>query len=133
MIEIKIPAEIRDYKSKLLLGLSVRQIIALAVALIVCIPVGIFGHGHIPDDILPWIIILLAAPCIGYGFFTFQGMQFEEFIRVFLSLNFLPQKRVFEDTEQNLFLSIKNELMENATVQSRIESGEYHEEWSDTN
>ena len=53
MIEVKIPAEIQEYKSKLIAGLSVRQVIAIGGALAVCVPVGVFGYGRISGDILP--------------------------------------------------------------------------------
>ena len=44
MIEIKVPKEIKDYKSKLFFGLSVRQFICTAAALGICVPLYIFGN-----------------------------------------------------------------------------------------
>lgn len=128
MLQVKLPAEIQEYKSKLIWGLSVRQIISIGVALLVCVPVGVLGYGHISSDILPWIIMLLAAPCIAWGFFTIQGMKFEDYAKCFLEYTFLPQERVFEDTETNIFLTIHSELVEEEIVKQRIASGEYESE-----
>lgn len=46
MLNIRLPAEIRAYKSKLIAGFSVRQILSLVAAMVICVPVGVFGHGH---------------------------------------------------------------------------------------
>lgn len=125
MIEVKIPAEIQEYKSKLVFGLSARQIIAIVGALAVGVPLGVLGYGHISGDILPWLIIISVFPFAGWGFMTFKGMRFEEFMKAFLSMNFLPQRRVYEDTDVNLFHSLNEEIIENKIVQQRIENGEF--------
>lgn len=132
MIEVKIPAEIQEYKSKLIFGLSTRQVIAIGGALLVGVPLGVFGSGHIPSDILPWLIMLTVVPFAGYGFFKFKDMKFEEFMKVFLMLNFFPQQRVYEDTDMNIFASLNEEINAENIVQQRIKAGELEaddEEW----
>lgn len=129
MLEVKIPAEIQEYKSKLIAGLSVRQFIAIAGALLVGVPIGVFGYGHIPDDILPWLIMISVVPFVGYGFFKFKGMNFEEFLQAWISFNFLPQKRVYEDTDVNYFYTIQEEMLYKDIVKQRIENGELSEDF----
>lgn len=125
MLEVKIPLEIQDYKSKLIAGLSVRQLISIGGAFISALPVGILGYGRISSDILPWFIIVMTAPWVLFGFFTFQGMKFEDYIRSWLAFNFLPQKRVYEDTDDSLLQNIHEELLEESVLQQRIDNGEY--------
>lgn len=125
MIEVKIPAEIQEYKSKLVFGLSARQIIAIVGALSVGVPLGVLGYGHISGDILPWLVVISVFPFAGWGFMTFKGMRFEEFMKAFLSMNFLPQRRIYEDTDVNLFHSLNEEIIESKIVQQRIENGEF--------
>lgn len=127
MIEKKLPAEISDYKSKLIFGLSTRQFIAIAGALIVGVPVGVFGRKFLSEDMLMWIVMLIVVPFAGWGFFTFKGMRFEEFMKAFISMNFLPQRRVYEDVDYNLFHALHEEMVEDAIIQQRIDSGEYEE------
>ncbi len=131
MIEVKIPAEIKDYKSKLVANLSVRQIISLAGALLVGVPLGVFGSKFIPADILPWIIIIAVAPILGYGWITFMDMKFEDLAKSVLAFNFLPQRRVYEDTEVNLFHELHTEMIARDIEQQRIDNGEFEieEEW----
>lgn len=128
MIEVKIPAEIQEYKSKLIFGLSTRQIIAITGALIVGVPLGVLGYGHISGDILPWLVIVSVFPFAGWGFMTFKSMRFEEFMKVFFSMTFLPQRRVYEDTDVNLFISLNEEIIENEIRHQRFENGEFEDE-----
>lgn len=127
MIEVKIPSEIQEYKSKLIAGLSTRQVISIAGALLTGVPIAMMGNGHISPDILPWIVIIVVIPFAGFGFFTFKGMRFEEFVKVFFNMNFLPQKRVYEDTDSNLFMELCDEIRSMDIVQQRIDIGEYDE------
>ena len=125
MIEVKIPAEIQEYKSKLIFGLSTRQIIAIIGALAVGVPLGVLGYGRISGDILPWLVIISVFPFAGWGFMTFKDMRFEVFMKAFLSLNFLPQRRVYEDVDMNIFCSLHDEIMEEDIVNQRIANGDY--------
>ena len=136
MIEVKIPAEIQEYKSKLIAGLSTRQVISIAGALLTGVPIAVMGNGHISPDILPWIVIAVVVPFAGFGFFTFKGMRFEEFVKVFFMMNFFPQRRVYEDTDVNLFVSLNEEILSRDIIQQRIDNGEYDdeiEEWREIN
>ncbi len=137
MIEVKIPSDIQAYKSKLIAGLSVRQVIAIAGALVTAVPIGVFGRDKIPADYLLWIIILAVTPFAGYGFLNFQGMPFEQFVVVMFNHYLMPQKRVYEDTDANLFSELSGELTALDILQQRIDAGEYEEtgeqEWRGTN
>lgn len=126
MIEVKIPADIQEYKSKLVLGLSFRQIIAIGGALAVGVPLSLLGRNRIPDNILPWLVILFAViPFGGWGFCTYKEMKFEEFMKVFFKFNFFPQKRIYEDTENNIFSSFSEEILEQDIVRQRVDAGEF--------
>ena len=61
-------------------------------------------------------------------------MHFEEFMKFFLSHNLNPQKRVYEDTEHNIFHHINEEINEIEIVQQKIDNGELEtvtKEWSE--
>lgn len=98
MIEIKIPKEIRDYKEKFLFGLTVRQFFSVAAALAICVPLYIFGKEPLGADLMSWLIILIAAPIFAFGFFKFNGMQFEQFLLILYRQKWAePQKRKYEE------------------------------------
>lgn len=124
MLEIKIPADIQSYKTKLMFGLTTRQIISIGAALGVGVPLAVYGKKIIPEDILSWLVIIVAAPIVAWGFFTYKDMKFEDYARAMLNFNLNPQKRVYEDTELNIFAAANEELNEIELTQQRIDSGE---------
>jgi hypothetical protein len=124
MLSMKIPAEIQEYKSKLIIGLSARQFFSIAGAILVGVPIGMFGHGHISADVLPWIVIVAVVPFFAFGFFTFKGMRFEELVKACCNMWFRPQIRVYEDAD-GIFRELHEEIIELEIVQQRLKNGEY--------
>ena len=126
MLSMKIPAEIQEYKSKLIFGLSVRQFFSLAGAVLVGVPIGVIGHGRISADILPWFVIVAVMPFFAFGFLTFKGMRFEELVKALCNMWFRPQIRVYEDAD-GIFQQIQEELIVEEIVRQRIANGDYEE------
>ncbi len=124
MLSMKIPAEIQEYKSKLVFGLSTRQFFSIAGAVLVGVPIGVIGHGRISADILPWFVIITVMPFFAFGFFTFKGMRFEELVKACCKMWFTPQIRVYEDSD-GIFQQLHEEIIEQEIVQQRIANGEY--------
>ena len=96
MIEIKVPKEIKDYKSKLFFGLSVRQFICTAAALGICVPLYIFGRRYFSDDVVSWVVIIIGAPLLFTGYFRYNEMNFEELAVEWIRFNFYDQRRKYE-------------------------------------
>lgn len=111
MIEIKIPKEITDYKEKFLFGLTVRQLVSAVVALAICVPLFIFGKDYLGEDLMGWIIILVAIPVFAFGFFRYDGMPFEKFLALIYRQKWVePQKRKYE--ELPVFWNCREEIIE---------------------
>ena len=133
MLEVKIPKEIKDYKSKLVYGLTVRQVVAIICALLVGVPLGVFGARYIPQDYLLWLVILSVTPIILWGFITYKGMRFEEYAKVLYKFFMFPQKRVYEDVNVNYFCFVHEILSARNIRQQRIAEGEIDEDKDDEN
>ena len=111
MIEIKIPKEITDYKEKFLFGLTVRQLVSAVVALAICVPLFISGKDYLGEDLVGWIIILVAIPVFAFGFFRYDGMPFEKFLALIYRQKWVePQKRKYE--ELPVFWNCREEIIE---------------------
>ena len=109
MIEIRIPKEIKNYREKLFFGLTLRQCICASVALLICVPLYIFGNKFLPQEALSWLVILIAAPLMLAGFFRYNDMTFEQFAVEFIYHNFTPQKRVY--SYEPIFIELRNEYI----------------------
>lgn len=105
MIDIRIPKEIRKYKEKFFFGLTFRQSICLALALIINVPLYILGKDVVGNDLMGWIIILTSIPFMCIGFVNYDGMNFEQLFIAFLKHEAInPKKRIYET--DNLFREI---------------------------
>lgn len=111
MIEIKIPKEITDYKEKFLFGLTVRQFVCVVAALAVCVPLIIFVKDALGEDLVGWLVILIAVPIFAFGFFKYDGMPFEKFLGLLYRQKWAePQRRVYE--ELPVFWECREEIIE---------------------
>lgn len=110
MIEIRVPKEITDYKQKFLFGLTVRQFVSVVLALGICVPLYIFGKEPLGEDIISWLIIIIAAPIFCFGFLKFNDMPFEKFAMLVIRQILEPQKRKY--VELPVFWSLRNILIE---------------------
>lgn len=110
LIEIRIPKEIKNYREKLFFGLTLRQCICAGTALLICVPLYIFGNKILPQEAVSWVVILVAVPLMLVGFFRYNDMMFEQFAVEFMFHNFTPQKRIYSFEPpfmelRNLYLS----------------------------
>ena len=88
-IEVKIPKEVRQHKESIFFGLSLRQFICSVLA--AASAAGVYlGLGKVVSkDSASWLCILLAAPMAMAGFFSYNGLNFEQFIWAFIKSEFL--------------------------------------------
>lgn len=118
MIEIKVPKEITDYKEKFMFGLTVRQFFSVAVALVICVPLYIFGKDYLGEDLVSWLIIIVAAPVFGFGFFKYNGMPFEQFVLLLYRQKWAePQRRKY--IELPVFWYCREEII-NEEIQHQL-------------
>jgi hypothetical protein len=110
MIEVRIPKEIRDYKEKLFFGLNVRQSICIVLSIVICVPLYFFGKNYINEELLGWIIILIAVPIMMTGFFKYNEMYFFEFLKTIIMFNYINQKRNFDVNMNTLREGVSNEF-----------------------
>lgn len=121
MIEIRIPKEIRTYKEKLFFGLNLRQLICTIIAIIVNVPLYWFGREYVGADTASWIVILIAMPLIMIGFFNYNGMTFEQFLKSVIQQEIIyPQRRKYMTVNMfELLTNIKEKGEQNLAVISK--------------
>lgn len=101
-MEIKIPKEVRSHRETIFFGLSTRQFICSALAVGVAVAVYLGLQGVLGKDTASWLCILAAAPLAAAGFFSYNGLTFEQFAWAFMKSQFLcAGPRVFRS--ENLY------------------------------
>jgi len=98
MLTASIPKDIRDYKEKLIAGFTARQLISAIAAIGVCVPIYIYGRKYLPEDVISWLVILIAFPLGAIGFFRLNGMPAEKFIVCIFLYFIYPVKRVYKSS-----------------------------------
>jgi hypothetical protein len=95
MITVRTPNDIREYKEKLVAGLTARQIICIIALAAVCAPIIIFGRAYFSADALSYICIGVAIPIGLIGFYKIDNMPFERFFKAMLKFNRSKRELVF--------------------------------------
>ena len=106
MINIRIPKEIRTYKEKIAVGLTVRQLLATIAAMMICVPLYLFGKKYLPEDVTAWAIIIVALPIVSIGFIRISGLPMEKFSVAVFRWFIAPSKRKF--ATDNYFRELDN-------------------------
>ena len=109
-MEIRINKEIKDYHESLFFGLSVRQFICSVAAVGAAVGVYFGLRDIIGKETVSWLCIVCATPLAAAGFFRYNGMNLEEFIKAFIYSEFLcTGVRKFE-SENHLYNLCREEL-----------------------
>ena len=141
MIAVRIPEEIRKYKEKIAFGLTARQLISLALTVLVCVPLYWYGRNYINEDILSTAVIVIAAALLSIGWVSFQGghitfsnegMPMEKFFITWLKFEILyPRKRKYHT--DNAFREWQNEAYKEDIPKSRKEQKQMTKEKKEAN
>lgn len=127
-LAVRIPAEIKKYKEKIMFGMTARQIIFSVITALVCVPLWFYGRSFIPQELLEWIIFFCALILLSIGWISFEGghisltggMPAEKYFLIWLKYQFInPKKRVFHT--DNAFRDWQNEAYKEEIPKNPIE------------
>lgn len=79
-MDIRINREIRDYSEKLVLGLTLREAVFSAVAVIASLGMYFMLKDMIHIEIISWLCVLVAAPFVFLGFFKYHELPAEQIV-----------------------------------------------------
>lgn len=102
MREVKINKEIKEIKERIIFGLSLRQLIFSAIAIVVAVGVFFLLRDYLEIEYLSWAIIIAAGPFAIMGFVTFQGMPAEKII-IELIQSYVINKKTIENKPRNTY------------------------------
>jgi len=78
-LQIEINKEVSDYKETVFFGLTLRQCVCSALAIVVAIVLYFSLKPYLGTELLSWACMLGAAPFAAMGFFSYHGMTAEQF------------------------------------------------------
>jgi hypothetical protein len=98
-MEVKINKEIREYTEAIFFGLSLRQCVFAALAILVAAGLFMILKASLGLETVSWVCLVAAAPFAAAGFVTYNGMSMEKFVSAWLRARFfMPKRLVFGAT-----------------------------------
>ena len=122
-MEEKINQEIRNYSEVMFFGLTMRQTVFSALAVIVAIVLYFLLRPYCGLETLSWACIVGAAPFAALGFVSYHGMTAEKLLWAWLRSELL-EPRQYACKPQNLYY----ELMKDSFSTKQKEARKRHAE-----
>lgn len=110
ILEVKINREIRNYTESMFFGLSMRQFIFSALAILVAVGLYFLLKPHFGTETVSWMCILGAAPFAALGFITYHGMTAEQFLWAWLRSELLEAKELRFESSNLYYEALKDKL-----------------------
>ena len=110
ILEVKINREIRNYTESMFFGLSMRQFIFSALAILVAVVLYFLLKPHFGTETVSWMCILGAAPFAALGFITYHGMTAEQFLWAWLRSELLEPKELRFESSNLYYEALKEKL-----------------------
>lgn len=95
-IEVRIPKEITEYKEKIILGLSFRQLAAGAVCIVSAIGANYLGSCIFNDTVGKFLSMIIPAPVFAVGFIKKNGFTMEKYISMVFKHVFRVNRRPYK-------------------------------------
>lgn len=106
-MEVKINREIRNYTESVFFGLSLRQFIFSLLACGMAVLLYFISSKYFNKEITSWICILGALPFAGLGFFKYNGMPLEQFLKAFVVSEILTPRELKFESENVYYEAIR--------------------------
>lgn len=110
ILEVKINREIRNYTESMFFGLSMRQFIFSALAILVAVGLYFLLKPHFGTETVSWMCILGAAPFAALGFITYHGMTAEQFLWAWLRSELLEPKELRFESSNLYYEALKGKI-----------------------
>lgn len=110
ILEVKINREIRNYTESMFFGLSIRQFVFSALAILVAVGLYFLLKPHFGTETVSWMCILGAAPFAVLGFITYHGMTAEQFLWAWLRSELLEPKELRFESSNLYYEALKDKL-----------------------
>lgn len=116
MFEIKFPKDVRKYKEKVLLGLTLRQFTFAFLGLLIGVPIYVFGKRYLHEEIIAWITMLIVGIFFGFGWGSIDGLRMEQYLLAVWESHIKKSKKRYY-----LSPSLEEHMLEQAIKEKKAE------------
>lgn len=117
---VPVPKDLTKVKTKLVLGLTARQIVCFGSGGLVGIPTYLFTRGAIGNDAAAMLMIGLMLPFFLFGIYEKDGQHLEQRLEHIIRVRFLcPAKRPYQTENFYAILGRRNHEQEDAQIEKQ--------------
>ena len=110
MITYSIPRDLRKIKTKIVFGLTMRQLLCFLLAAMTGIPVYLYTKPYMGTDLASYLMIAIMCPFVVFALFEKDGFPAEKWLYFFIRKKFLrPEIRVYRTA--NFYRHLEQEAM----------------------
>lgn len=110
-VEVRIPKEITDYKEKILLGMSIRQLICSVISGAIGIILFLLLKSIFGMNVTGYIVIIAVMPILAIGFIKPNGFTFERILKMMLKHFLIKSKRQYKtDLQLNFIGEVQSDV-----------------------
>lgn len=105
MAYMEVPKDLEKVKTKIVFGMTKRQLIGFGSAAALGFPIYLLTSKVLPNEISMVFVFLVSMPCIMMGIFERDGIAADEMLKSYLKFKYIsPPVREYAVTKQNAFL-----------------------------
>lgn len=110
LITYSIPRDLRKIKTKIMFGLTMRQLLCFLLAAMTGIPVYLYTKPYMGTDLASYLMIAIMCPFVVVALFEKDGFPAEKWLYFFIRKKFLrPEIRVYRTN--NFYRHLEQEAM----------------------
>ena len=124
MAYVTVPKDLTRVKSKVVLGLTKRQLICFGGALLVGVPLFLLIRGRVPTSAAALIMVFAMLPGFLLALYERHGQPLEVLLRHYMQARFVrPRRRIYQT--ENFYATIEENIRSRREVK-RILHGKAH-------
>lgn len=118
-MQIKSTKDIRDYQEVVYFGLSLRQLVCAALAILAAGSCYFLFRERLPGEVVSWISIVAAVPFAAFGFVKWHGMNMEQLIPMWYRSLFCLNRTIYYRPENMAALLVSEYLKESTEKEDK--------------
>lgn len=132
---VTVPRDLSTVKNKLAMGLTLRQLLAVGTAGVLCLPIYLLTMGAL-GDLAIYVAVIPAIPCFLVGFYQSKdGRHFDAVMGNYIQVRY-KQPRVRPYQTQNIYASLAamhqiEEVVQQYENKTNSEPGDNQEDQTD--
>lgn len=96
MAYVEVPKDLGEVKTKIIFGLTSRQLVHLLAGGLLGIGTYLIARNKLGDSAASLLLMIVSGPVIVSGFYSKDGKTLMQYLKMILQDNLTPRKRIYQ-------------------------------------